>query len=268
MRRAIPVIALSAAGLTWLLRTQGVIDAGPGDVDVTAGASTTGAATAGAVRTPGESVPTPYGPVQVAALIRDARLTDVEVMQVPNTDANSKRIAAMAVPKLRQEALDRQSAQIDAVAGATFTSEGYRHSLQSALDTAEFTGAANEAAADTVPSTAPPTTAPPSTAPSTTAARATPTSGAGARTAAASATHQYGKVTVSVTVSGGRLTALLASGPTDNPMSKSINDGALPKLRQEALNAQNANIAAVSGATLTSNAFKQSLQAALNNAGM
>jgi uncharacterized protein with FMN-binding domain len=54
------------------------------------------------------------------------------------TDANqhSRDISAAAAPQLRQEALRSQSASIDTVSGATYTSEGYRQSLQAALDQA------------------------------------------------------------------------------------------------------------------------------------
>lgn len=79
--------------------------------------------------------------------------------------------------------------------------------------------------------------------------------------------HTYGDVQVTVTISGGKITDVQATGPTDNPMSASINNGAIPKLNAEAMASQSADIASVSGATLTSPAYKQSLQAALDQAG-
>jgi uncharacterized protein with FMN-binding domain len=79
---------------------------------------------------------TPYGPVQVAVTLSHGTLTGVKVLQVPNSDSHSQRIAAYAVPQLTQEALAAHSAQINAVSGASYTSQGYVQSLQSALDKA------------------------------------------------------------------------------------------------------------------------------------
>jgi uncharacterized protein with FMN-binding domain len=79
------------------------------------------------------------------------------------------------------------------------------------------------------------------------------------------ATNPYGQVTVSVTVSGGKVTAASATYPTTG-QSASINAGAIPKLRQATLAAQSAEIDAVSGATFTSEAYTTSLQAALDAA--
>ncbi|MBV9039559.1 MAG: FMN-binding protein [Acidimicrobiia bacterium] len=61
-------------------------------------------------------------------------MTDVQALQLPSDYARSQQISDYAGPKLRQEALDAQSANIDTVSGATYTSDGYRQSLQSALD--------------------------------------------------------------------------------------------------------------------------------------
>jgi uncharacterized protein with FMN-binding domain len=52
----------------------------------------------------------------------------------PDETPRSKDINSTAIPKLNQETLRAQSADIDTVSGATYTSEGYRQSLQSALD--------------------------------------------------------------------------------------------------------------------------------------
>ncbi|MEV7087769.1 FMN-binding protein [Streptomyces sp. NPDC093085] len=84
----------------------------------------------------GDPVDTPYGAVQVSATVRAGRLTAVRVDQVPSRDGHSQRIADYAVPRLTQEALAAHSAHIDAVSGASYTSQGYIGSLQSALDKA------------------------------------------------------------------------------------------------------------------------------------
>jgi uncharacterized protein with FMN-binding domain len=79
--------------------------------------------------------------------------------------------------------------------------------------------------------------------------------------------HQYGPVQVTVTVSGSRIVDVSATGPTGDPVSAAINGDALPKLNAAVLVAQSAQIESVSGATLTSPAYRASLQAALDSAG-
>ncbi|MFG2718974.1 FMN-binding protein [Streptomyces sp. NPDC048416] len=84
----------------------------------------------------GDVIGTRYGPVQVSVTLDKGRLTAVNVLQVPSERGRDQEIAARAVPRLTEEALGAQSAQIDAVSGASYTSEGYIQSLQSALDRA------------------------------------------------------------------------------------------------------------------------------------
>jgi uncharacterized protein with FMN-binding domain len=81
---------------------------------------------------------TPYGPVQVQVTIAGKRITGVKTLQHPSGDDRSVQIAADALPQLRSETLTAQSADIDAVSGATYTSQGFQHSLQGALDLAHF----------------------------------------------------------------------------------------------------------------------------------
>lgn len=84
----------------------------------------------------GATEETPFGPMQVEAVVSNGRLTDVKALQVTDLGFRSQQISAYADPILRQEALSAQSASIDSVSGATYTSEGYMASLQSALDQA------------------------------------------------------------------------------------------------------------------------------------
>ena len=86
----------------------------------------------------GQVSETPFGPVQVRISYANGKITDVVAVQVPSDRFRSQAIAAYAVPILRSEALQAQSAQIDTVSGATYTSEGYAMSLQSALDQAHL----------------------------------------------------------------------------------------------------------------------------------
>ncbi|MEV8420131.1 FMN-binding protein [Streptomyces niveus] len=84
----------------------------------------------------GDPVSTQYGTVQVAATVKAGKLTAVKVLQVPSGNGRDQQIAAYAVPRLTKEALAGHSAHIDAVSGASYTSQGYIQSLQSALDRA------------------------------------------------------------------------------------------------------------------------------------
>jgi uncharacterized protein with FMN-binding domain len=86
----------------------------------------------------GPSEQTMYGPVQVQVTISGNRITGLKTLRHPSGDDRSVEIAASALPQLRAEALAAQNAQIDSVGGATYTSEGYRQSLQGALDLAHF----------------------------------------------------------------------------------------------------------------------------------
>jgi uncharacterized protein with FMN-binding domain len=84
----------------------------------------------------GSVVATRFGNVQVQVTISGGQITDVTAVQLPNRDGRSQWIASEAEPILREEALTAQSANIDLLSGATYTSEGYAESLQSALDKA------------------------------------------------------------------------------------------------------------------------------------
>jgi len=77
---------------------------------------------------------TGYGIIQVRVTVSAGRITDVTAVQVTAPDIHSQEINAQAVPMLRGQVLSAQSAQIDGVSGATYTSQGYDASLQSALD--------------------------------------------------------------------------------------------------------------------------------------
>ena len=77
----------------------------------------------------------------------------------------------------------------------------------------------------------------------------------------------YGNVQVSAVIQNGVLTAVnFLQSPNDNPNSIYVNQAAMPYLKHEAIKAQSANVSIVTGATLTSQAFIQSLTNALNQA--
>ncbi len=82
----------------------------------------------------GEDVSYPYGDLQVRVTRRGSQITDVSLVRLDSNDPRSQGIDQSAVPQLRQEALSAQSAHIDGVSGASYTSQAYAESLQSALD--------------------------------------------------------------------------------------------------------------------------------------
>jgi uncharacterized protein with FMN-binding domain len=104
----------------------------------TTGGSTSGGSSSGASATTvtGPAADTRYGPVQVQVTVDAGQITDVQVVEYPTGNGRDRQINARAVPTLVQETLDAQSADIDMVSGATYTSEGYVESLQAALDQA------------------------------------------------------------------------------------------------------------------------------------
>lgn len=86
----------------------------------------------------GDAVQTRFGPVQVEITVAGGKITKSVVTQVPWNDHRDQEINGYAVPILNDEAVQAQSADIDMVSGATYTSEGYLQSLQSAIDQANL----------------------------------------------------------------------------------------------------------------------------------
>ncbi|GAX52929.1 FMN-binding protein [Streptomyces olivochromogenes] len=84
----------------------------------------------------GDTIQTRWGPVQVRVTLKNGKITDVTAVSYPSDNPRDQEINSYALPQLRREALAAQSAQIDSVSGATYTSDGYQQSLQSALDSA------------------------------------------------------------------------------------------------------------------------------------
>ncbi|MEU5480628.1 FMN-binding protein [Streptomyces mirabilis] len=84
----------------------------------------------------GDTIQTRWGPVQVRVTLKNGKITDVTAVSYPTDNPRDQEINSYAIPQLRREALAAQSAQIDSVSGASYTSDGYKQSLQSALDSA------------------------------------------------------------------------------------------------------------------------------------
>ncbi|WP_053748688.1 FMN-binding protein [Streptomyces sp. MMG1533] len=137
LRRIVLASAATVSGMVLLLSlkphtTPQVAVAAP---SAAPSAGSTGSAT-GTKTVDGESVQTRWGPVQVRVTLENGRLTDVTAVVYPADNPRDQEINSYALPRLRSEALTAQSADIDTVSGATYTSDGYRQSLQSALDSA------------------------------------------------------------------------------------------------------------------------------------
>ncbi|MEU2773004.1 FMN-binding protein [Streptomyces sp. NPDC007162] len=111
----------------------------PGTSSGTGSGSGSGSGKSGSTGTrtvTGETVQTRWGPVQVRVTVKSGKITDVTAVQYPQDNPRDQQINSYALPQLRSEALAAQSASIDTVSGATYTSTGYKQSLQSALDSA------------------------------------------------------------------------------------------------------------------------------------
>lgn len=174
MRRVILAIVSSAIGLVFLLsfktHTQSALGTpaaalGTPTPGGTGSASTAGAASAGAANktsakrsgptpaasrpagaTPstasasktvtGAAIDTIYGPVQVKITVKGGKVIAVTATEYPQDTPRDYQINSFAIPALNQETLAASSASIDSISGATYTSQGYIGSLQSALDQA------------------------------------------------------------------------------------------------------------------------------------
>ncbi|MER7407525.1 FMN-binding protein [Streptomyces sp. NPDC000070] len=133
MKRAIPVLVLSVAGLIPVWRYAPSPDTGSSSAtEAAAPASTPSVSSSGGTTTTvvsGSALDTEKGPVQVEVTFDGDKIASVRMLQQPNHPQTRA-----AVPKLIAETLQAQSADIDTVSGATITSGGYKKSLQAAID--------------------------------------------------------------------------------------------------------------------------------------
>ena len=154
MRRVILTLTSTVVGLVLLLSFKthtGVAlasrppaiaastnDSGASTTGSTKGSSTgsasSGSATTGTKTVTGDAADTRYGPVQVQVTAKNGVITAVQAVEYPQNNGRDEQINAYAIPQLNQEAETADSADIDLVSGATYTSDGYVQSLQSALD--------------------------------------------------------------------------------------------------------------------------------------
>lgn len=135
--RGVPAVAGAAAAAGAAPSAPG---AGRSSSATGAGAGTTTAPKAGttAGTFTGQVVDTDWGPVQVKITVSGGRITAAQAVRYPDGNDRDARINGYALPILEQSVLQKQSAQIDTVSGATVTSDGYQQSLQSAIDQAHL----------------------------------------------------------------------------------------------------------------------------------
>ncbi|WP_104198410.1 FMN-binding protein [Cryobacterium sp. M15] len=134
--------SVSIVGIGWQLGSSAIeasqsLTASSGGTAWAAAASAAQAAAQSGTFT-GAVVPTQYGNMQVSVTLANGAITEVTPLQLTNRGGRSAGISNQAAPILRSEVLTAQSANVHNVSGATYTSEGYLRSLQSALDTAGF----------------------------------------------------------------------------------------------------------------------------------
>ena len=89
----------------------------------------------------GTAIDTQYGAAQVRVTVRNGKIVKLEALALQGNDPRSVQISGSAAPVLQQEVLAKQTAAVDAVSGATFTSASYMQSVQSALDKLGFKAA-------------------------------------------------------------------------------------------------------------------------------
>lgn len=90
----------------------------------------------------GQDVDFRYGELEVKVTAKAGKITAVSLIRLNVTDPHSAEIDQSAIPELQQQTLSAQSAKIDGVSGASYTSQAYEQSLQSALDKLGITGSA------------------------------------------------------------------------------------------------------------------------------
>lgn len=88
----------------------------------------------------GDPVSSQFSTIQVEVIVSGGKISDIKVLEDQDDEQRSAQIDGYATPILRSEALSAQSANIDVVSGATYTSQSYSQSLQSALDRAGLSG--------------------------------------------------------------------------------------------------------------------------------
>jgi uncharacterized protein with FMN-binding domain len=157
VKRAILTLIATVVGVLWLVtfkvtphaRPVAAAPAQPTPSETPSSAPTATPAAAAATPTPtptpvptnrpangsftGADIQTQFGDVQVRITVTGGRITDVSAVQMPTDRARSAEITQYVTPVLRSEVIQAQSARIDVISGATFTSEAYAESVNDAM---------------------------------------------------------------------------------------------------------------------------------------
>ncbi|MGW2570151.1 FMN-binding protein [Streptomyces sp. NPDC001537] len=265
IRRVVLATAATVSGVVLLLSLKPASDpnaqaagAAPQQTAAAQDSPQGGTAGAGSGTVDGSVAQTQYGNVQVRLTVANGKITKAEAIQAPKGGTSDQK-TALAVPKLTKETVAAQSAQIDSVSGATYTSNGYKQSLQSAIDKMKASAGSSQASGGSSQSGGGSASG---------SSQGSGSASTQAKTVTGSvAQTQYGPVQVRITVANGKITKADAVQAPKGGLSDQKTAMAIPKLNQEAVAAGSAKIDAVSGATYTSSGYMQSLQSALDQAG-
>src|ERR1700744_366986 len=124
--------AVQAASAATATATASATASATATATSTAASSSKGTTVSGTAT--GNAVDTRYGPAQVKVTVEDGKIVSVEAVELQSNDPHSQMISSSAAPRRRQEVLAKQTAAVDTVSGAPYTSASYLQSLQSALD--------------------------------------------------------------------------------------------------------------------------------------
>ncbi|WP_369031068.1 MULTISPECIES: FMN-binding protein [Streptomyces] len=241
MKRALPVLVLSIAGLVpvWLYEPSLGTTSSEASASTPSASSSAASGSSGTSSTvvKGTTVTTEKGDVQVEVTFAGTKISSVRMLKQPNHPQTTA-----AVPVLIKETLAAQSADIDTVSGATITSDGYKESLQAAIDSQADSAASS---------------------PSPSASASASAESASKVVSGTAVDTEKGTVQVEVTFEGDTIASVKMLQQPNHPQTTA----AVPVLIEETLAAQSADIDTVSGATITSDGYKESLQAAIDAKG-
>jgi uncharacterized protein with FMN-binding domain len=203
----------------------------------------------------GDLIETRFGDLQLEVTLEGSDIIEVVALSLPDDDSRSADISDDVGPILREEAIAYDTADVSVISGATYTSEAYADSLQSALDqagVADATVVAGSVAEAPVEKVAVEAAA-----------------GETMKATGQAVAIRWGDVQVAVTVQGDDIIDVeTLTIPDGDRKSRRINRTAEPVLREEAVAGDTADVSVISGATYTSEAYATSLQSALDQLGV
>src|SRR4051812_33295833 len=129
-----PATPVGTAATSSRVSASGTTTTSTAATTTSAASSSTKSSTSGTTTATGAAMNTRYGAAQVKVTVSNGKIVKIEAVQLQNGDPRSQQISSYAAPILQQNVLSKQTAAVDAVSGATYTSGSYKASLQSALD--------------------------------------------------------------------------------------------------------------------------------------